>query len=241
MTESSAKKDSTDDRQIRMLTHLGKGGSPYLAWFIPILAIVIAVGSAFAIERLNETVDKQREAQVVLALMEEDLALLQILEEEAIDEENVSPETAEEIEEEGGELKEGLDYLLRSNLGDDTDLAPIREAIDGTLTALDEELRLIEAGKLEQAKLVREERVERGFDTLDERAEDFSAKLERSSERTNVIADVVTYAVTLLAATVLIAMFWFYERELRSYQAGLRKAKEAAEVPTRGREPPRPS
>ncbi len=129
----------------------------------------------------------------------------------------------------GGELKEGLDYLLRSSLGDDKDLAPIREAIDGTLTALEEELRLIGAGELEQAKLVHEERVERGFDTLDERVEDFIAKLEGSSERTNVIADVGTYAVILLAATVLIAMFWFYGRGVRSYQAELQKAKEVAE------------
>jgi signal transduction histidine kinase/CheY-like chemotaxis protein/HPt (histidine-containing phosphotransfer) domain-containing protein len=161
--------------------------------------------------------------------MEEDVTLLESLAEEGINEEEVSPQITQEIEEEEGDLKEGLYYLLRSNIGDDTDTVSIREAINNIQAPLDEELRLIEAGELEQAKLMHEERVGPGLNTVDKRIEDFSAKLEESSKRTNLIADVGTYTATLLAATVLIVMFWFYGRGLRSYQAELQKAKEAAE------------
>jgi signal transduction histidine kinase/DNA-binding response OmpR family regulator len=220
----------------------GRDVSQLSRWFIPVAIIVIALAAAFAIERLNESVDKQREAQIVLTSMEEDVTLLEVLAEEAINEEEVSPEITKEIEEEEDDLKEGMYYLLRSNLGDDTDTVSIREAINNIQAPLDEELRLIEAGELEQANLVHEERVVPRLNTVDKLIEDFSAKLEESSKRTNLIADMGIYTINLLAAIALVTIYWWYDRRLQARQARLRatqaellKAKEAAEDANRAK------
>ena len=220
--------------------HQGRGGFQYATWFIAIFAILIAAVSAFSIERLNETVDKQREAQIVLTKMEEDLTNLGTAEEEAlyvegIYEEGSTPEITEGVEEEQGELWEDLDELERLNVEDNTYTALLRESLDSTNAVLNEELRLIEAGELEQAKLMHEERMVPGLEAADDSIEDFSASLEDSARQTNRIADVGTYAVTFLAAIVLIVMFWLYGRGLRSYQAKLQKAREAADTANRAK------
>ncbi len=213
--------------------HRGRGGFQYTMWFVAIFAILIAAVSAFSIERLNETVDKQREAQILLTEMEEDLTNLGTAEEEALYQEGIYeegsiPEITEGVEEEQGELREDLDELERLNVEDNTYIALLRESLDTTNAVLNEELRLIEAGEIEQAKLMHEERMVPGLQAADDSIEDFSASLEDSAQQTNRIADVGTYAVTLLAAIVLIAIFWLYGRRVR-------RAQEAAEAANRAK------
>ncbi len=117
----------------------------------------------------------------------------------------------------------------------DEETARIRAALSKTEAAVDEELDLIEAGKLDQARFVERERVAPGFEALDRTVEGVSATLEDSARRTELIAGGGIYAVNLLAALALVAIYWWYERRLRAKQAELQKAKEAAEAANRAK------
>src|SRR3990170_3621092 len=84
--------------------HQGRDGFQHAMWFVAIFAVLIAAVSAYSIERLNETVDKQREAQILLTEMEEDLSDLGTAEEEALYQEGIYeegsiPEITEGVEE----------------------------------------------------------------------------------------------------------------------------------------------
>jgi two-component system sensor histidine kinase/response regulator len=203
-------------------------------WFILIVAIVIAVSSGFVIERLNDTVAEKHEALFHYESIEEDMGRLNVAILKAIVEKEVNPEITAAVAEERREAREDLDALERLNPGD-KDIARVREALSNIEAISAQVLSLVEAGELEQAKLVNEEQLIPRFEAVDDLIEDVGVPLERSAQRTDTIADVGTYAVTLLAALVLIAMFWWYERRLRANQEELQRAKEDAEAASRAK------
>ncbi len=64
---------------------------------------------------------------------------------------------------------------------------------------------------------------------------ELAAKLENDARRSDLLADVGTYATTLLAAIALSGLFWWYQRRLRANQEELQWAKEQAEVVSRAK------
>jgi signal transduction histidine kinase/DNA-binding response OmpR family regulator len=177
---------------------------------------------------MNTSVNDQREELFHYESFEEDMGRLNAAVLNAIVEEEVTPEIAEAVVEEQREAREDLDALERLNSGDEN-IARVREALSNVEAVSDQVLRLIEAGELEQAKLVHKEQAHQNFEAIDDLIEEIGGPLEESAQRTHAIAGMGTYAITLLAATALIALFWWYGRGLRSYQAELQKAKEVAE------------
>jgi two-component system, sensor histidine kinase and response regulator len=183
---------------------------------------------------LHEASIEQKTAQTVLVEVKEHGDHQQLAEFEAITEGEVSPAIAREIDENRREMTQQLDELEQLGIGDEQ-LARIREARSAAETAMDEELRLIRAGQLEQAKAVDEERVDPAFEELEEVVHEIAAGLEDTAQRTELIAGVGVYTINLLAAIALIAMFWWYQRRLRANQADLQRAKETAEDANRAK------
>ena len=214
------------DRSGELIDGRGLGS---LVWLLPVAALVLAVLAAFAIERLNHYTDERISAQVRLLEIKEvgDHQHLEAV--EALVEGEVPPETVEESEEHGGEVTEELEQLERLNV-DEVRLARVREGWIAAEAASGEVLRLVGAGQLEQAEAVDEERIHPAFEEFEDAAVELAAKLENDARRSDVLADVGTYAATLLAAVALSGLFWWAQRRLRANQKELRWAKDQAEA-----------
>ena len=162
--------------------HRGRGVSQLPRWFIPVATIVIALAAAWVIENLHENSIEKSNAQIVLLEIKEHGDHQQLAEFEAITEGEVSPAIAREIDENRRGMTERLDELEQLGVGDEQ-VARIREARSAAETAMDEELRLIRAGQLEQAEAVDEERVDPAFEELEEVVHEIGDKLADSGER----------------------------------------------------------
>jgi hypothetical protein len=172
-------------------------------WSMAVATIVIAIAAAFVIRDMNEYASERTGAQIVLADVKEHGDHQQLAEFEAITAGDVSPAIAREIDENRREMTEGLDELERLGVGDGQ-VARLRETRSVVETAMDEELRLIRAGQIEQAEAVDEERVDPAFERLHVTVDEISARLADAARRTDRIADVGTYAINLLAAIALV-------------------------------------
>jgi two-component system, sensor histidine kinase and response regulator len=212
----------------------GRGGSQRPWWFIPVITIVIALAAAWAMENLHENSIEHSRAQIVLANFKEHGDHQQLTEDEAIIEGEVSPAITREIDVERREMAQTLDELEQLGV-EDAQVARLRQARSAAETAMDDELSSIRAGQLEQAKGVDDSRVDPAFEDLHEVVDETANKLADSARRTERIAGAGIYTVNLLAALALIAVYWWYERRLRTNQAQLQQAKEAAEVANRAK------
>jgi hypothetical protein len=171
-------------------------------------------------ENLHEDSIEKSTAQTVLVEVKEHVDHQQLAEFEAIIEGEVSRAIAREIDENRRGMTEQLEDLELLGVGDEQ-VARLREARSTAETAMDEELRLIRAGQLEQAEAVDEERVDPAFEELEEVVGDISVAFEDSAQRTELIADVGIYTINLLAAIALVTVYWWYERRLQANQAEL--------------------
>jgi signal transduction histidine kinase/DNA-binding response OmpR family regulator len=198
------------------------------------VTIVIAITAAWVMETLQEQAVEDRTAQTAVTSLAEDVAQEQIIEDEAVADREVTPETAAALAEERREISEDLDQLDSLNVADQ-EISGIRRVVSRTDAAVDEELDLVEAGKLAQAESLEEERVDPGFEAINSAAADISNSLEGSALRTELIAGAGIYLINFLAAIALITLYWWYERKVRANQAELREAKEAAEEANRAK------
>jgi two-component system, sensor histidine kinase and response regulator len=212
----------------------GRDSSQLPRWLIPVITILIALVAAWIMENLHERSIDGGRAQIVLAEVKEHGDHQQLAEFEAITEGEVSPAITREIDENRRQIAQSLDQLEELGVGE-PQVARLRRTRSTAETAMDEELRLIRAGQLEQAKAVDERRVDPAFEKLHEVIDENAAKLADSARRTELIAGVGIYTINLLAALALIAVYWWYERRLRSNQAQLQQAKEAAEDANRAK------
>ena len=184
------------------------------------VTIVIAITAAWVMETLQEQAIQDRTAQTVLVAIEEDAAQQHLVADEVPDEGEVSPEAKQALANERREARVGLDHLESLNLADE-DVARIRRGLSRAEAAVDEVFDLTEAGTLEEAQSLEEERVDPAFEALDGTIEDISETLEDSAVRWESIAGAGIYIVNFLAALALVALYWWYERRLRANQSEL--------------------
>ncbi len=170
------------------------------------VTIIIAVAAAWVMETLQEQAIEDRKAQTTATALAEDVAQLQIIEDEAVTDREVTPETTAAFAEERREISRDLDRLDSLNAPDE-EIADIRLALGRTDAAVDQQLDLVDAGKLGEAEALEEERVDPGFEAIDDATEDISNSLERSARRTEAFAGTGIYLIVLLAAIALTALY----------------------------------
>ena len=188
------------------------------------LTVVIAITAAWVMETLQEQAIQDRTAQTVLVGIEEDAAQQHLLADEVPDEGEVSPEAKQALANERREARGGLGRLESLNLADE-DVARIRQGLRSAEAAVDEVFDLAEAGALEEAQSLEEERVDPAFAALDGVIENVGATLEDSAVRWESIAGAGIYVVNFLAALALVALYWWYERRLRANQRELSESE----------------
>jgi uncharacterized membrane protein YcjF (UPF0283 family) len=206
----------------------GRGTSRSTLLLVAAIAVVLAVVTAFAITRLHHRLNELDEAQILLGSIRKDAAEEAISEWQAIKAGEVTSQIEDDIAQNRRTEAETLNELEQLNTGSEG-LARVREALSTYQGSLDEELRLIKAGQLEQAEIVDEEQVDPNYTAFDETAGDVGTTYADATQQTALIASIGVYAVTLVSAIVLVAVFWWYGRRLRANEMELQKAKEAAE------------
>ncbi len=185
--------------------------------------LVIAFLTAFVVERLYESALHSHDVQILLVQIEEEVNEQQLGEYEAIGEGEVTPEAAEQIAESRTDLARSLSALEAMASGEQP--ARIRGLLVTVEAALDEELRLIEDGRLDEAKALDEERVDPTFEELRTVLESADAGYEAYAGRVDFVADVGGFAVAALAIP-LTAWFVRRDRNRRAEQAALEESEE---------------
>ncbi|MDP9455302.1 MAG: PAS domain S-box protein [Actinomycetota bacterium] len=192
-------------------------------WILPAAVLVIAFLTAFVVERLYESALRSRDVQILLVQIEEEVNEQQLGEYEAISQGEVTPEAAEQIAESRTDLARSLGALEARASGERPER--IRELLVTVETAVDEELRLIEDGRLDEAKAIDEERVDPTFEELRTVLESADAGYEAYAGRVDFVADVGGFAVAALAIP-LTAWFVRRDRNRRAEQAALEESEE---------------
>ena len=181
-------------------------------WSVSITILMVLIAATFVVDRLNDYAKDHIRAQAVLFSIEEDAAEEHIAAEHALREKKVTPEISEDVAENRRELAEALGKLEELD-SDDGRIARIRESLGAYEAAVDGQLRLVEAGRFEQAAAVTEQQMDLRFETLHEVLEDASAEYEVDARRAALVVNVATYTAALLAAIMLIALARSWQRE----------------------------
>ena len=203
----------------------GDGASRFAPWLVPVAIVAVMLACAFAIIQLHQFAERRTEARLVLNRLEEDTVFLEKDKAEVIFTEEVSPEVKADIYETLREMATGVEKLEQLGIQDES-LTDMRSSVDSIEDLVAELFRLIEAGQLDQARTLDEEKLTPPLDVLDEASEGLSVRLAASAARAELIADAGTFATMLLAATTLTVMFATYRRGARRYQEELREGQE---------------
>ena len=184
---------------------------------------MISLLTALLVERLYESSHRQHDAAISLVQIEEEINEEQIGEYEAIAEGEVTPEIAGDIATARTNIKRSLDDLAESS-SDTEQITRVRELIDVAEAAMDEELLLIEEGRLEEARNLDEEVVDPAYEELRDVLESADAGFEEYAARVDVVADVGGFAVAALAIP-LTAWFVRRDRNQRVQQEALEESE----------------
>ncbi len=194
---------------------------------------ILALVAAVVVETLHDKAQERNQAQTALKELEEEALHGLFSQEEALVQEEVSPELFEEASERRRETAEILEELERSD-PDKGGLDEIRETLASLEAAVDEEFRLIKADRVEAALSVEQERADPSYQELEGLLEEKDEEYEKAARRMALIADVGAFAVIMLSALVLAAVFWVYERSRRESQEVLERSEERFVLAVRG-------
>ena len=172
--------------------------------------LLVAFVAASGVAWLQTRADAARRADLHLAQLAGLAFRLSALEWEAIAKQQPNPELAEEIYRTGGELHSGL-----QEVGNDTGSPTLHGATHDYLTSLDEEVQLLAAEKLDEARRVDEERVDPSFERLREEIAVVRAACGVRAERAGRCAIIGSVFMLMSAAVVIGLLFWQFERARR--------------------------
>ncbi len=174
------------------------------------VALAAALAAVAAIVMLHERSSAGRRIVELLSSIATQSNRLSALEWQAMAEQRLSSESREAVELVRGKLNGIHDELHRRAQG--TELQQLRKIYGEYLAALDEEFRLIGLGRLAEAREVDEEKVDPAYDALAKLIEDANTHYRKASRQTDLIANVGSASIIILAALAIGLMVWRFER-----------------------------
>ena len=210
-----------------------KNGVRAPAWIVLLVGALVTLAATFVIDQLYDAVDRSKEAQVLLAHIEEDAAEQSIAEWRATAYGRATPEITDEVVERRRELEESSRGLARLNV-EDGELSRLETSLNEYAAAVDEELRLIAAGRMAAAESVSEERVAPSFEALNELLDSMDARYEETARRTKIYADAGSFSMAALLSLVVAALFLRYDRARREEREAIEQSEERYEIAVQG-------
>jgi diguanylate cyclase (GGDEF)-like protein/PAS domain S-box-containing protein len=178
-------------------------------WLALVLVVNVALGMAFSVIALRVEADRVRDAEVLLSRVSEQSSLLGGLAWRAIATER-PPDAA--LAAEMTEVSVRVESALRE-LGDrarDLDLPgfpPVQEAVHEHLAAVEEQVRLLSAGKVAQARAFGEERSSPSLRRLLRSTGALKPEYERLARRASRIADLESILMMVLGVLLVALLF----------------------------------
>ena len=202
-------------------------------WVVLAAALLISLGAAFVIVELRGHADEDRKTVLVLKDLETQAYRLSSLEWQAVAEGRLTPELGEQVQDARDRMSSLLDEMSRSEeTGEEESMRQVSEAYRAYDAALDEEFRLLAAGRVEEAEAVDEERVDPSFERLREALQDADSVFTADARRTDRVANAGSFLTLLVAGGLLAWLYGWYERARRTAasvvaeQKALRKSEE---------------
>ena len=193
-------------------------------WLIAAVMVVLAAAIAFSIEELDDYVVSRHEAHEHLIAIEAGAANQGIAQHEALLKAEITPEVNERISEGRARTSEALEDLRRSGATIE-ELAEIRRPLTEYEAVLDEQLALVEAGRLEEAEEDDVRIIDPSFDALAVRLRVTGEAYEEAALRADALADAGIYGTIPTAGILLSVALAAYRRSVRVRQEALQQSE----------------
>jgi len=203
------------------------------AWILLLAGALATLAGTFAIDQLYDGVDRRNQAQLHVARIEAHAEGQSIAGWQTIAEGRAGSEVTRAVEEDRREISGSVQALKRLRPGDDR-VSRIETSLNEYAAAVDEELRLIEAGRMEAAESVSEERVDPGFEVLNELLDSMDARYEEAARRTELYAEAGIYSMAALLSLVVAALFLRHDRARREEREAVERSEERYEIAVQG-------
>ena len=180
-------------------------------WSTLVAALVIALGTTTFIATLNRQADRSDQAENLLLRINGQLSQLSALEWQAIAKKELGSELLDEIQETRSQTMLLLNEVRRVS-PDASSSRRLFKDYDEYSKALDKEFQLIAAEQIAQAVIVDEERVDPAYDVLSDEIANLSTIYSNQKRRAYQTAEVGSTLALTLAALVIGALFWQFNR-----------------------------
>jgi len=176
------------------------------SWLTVLFALIAGAAAVLAIFGFQGRADEAGRGQLVLADMATEANRLSTLEWRAVAQRGLSAATSRELGEVRGRL-EGRIQVFARVAGDPLQASAVRDRLGSYRAAVDEQLRLLGAGRFEAAELVDEKRVDPSFQRLEAELTRIRMDENQVAESASRMAAVGTVASLAVAGACLLLMF----------------------------------
>lgn len=193
--------------------HEGRPRVP--AWLVFASALLVALVATYLIAQLRNHADEGQQALLFFESLEGRANRISALEWQAVAEQQLSSEIAEEAQEARDEMRGSLDELSQIEVGSEA-LSQVEQAFYAYEEAVDEEFRLLASGRFEEAEVVDEELVDPGYEELREALQESSSVYSADALRARRLGDLGSLFVLASATGLIGVLLWRFERSRRA-------------------------
>ena len=188
------------------------------AWVVFVGALFIALGAAYVLAELRNRTDDDREALVMLVTLQAQAYRLSAVEWQVVAEGRLTPKSAEEARAANERMSRALEGIGGLRLEQDEREAHgrVREAVRRYSAAVDRELGLFEAGRIERALAVDEEEVDPSFEDMSAVLREAEGVFYADARAGSRLINLGSTLTLLLSAALISWLFWAYERTRRA-------------------------
>ena len=178
-------------------------------WLSAGAIVVLAAVVAVSINALHKRADRERQVEVLAAHIGGDAQHVSRIEWQATAERRLSPQLGEEFRRLDRHVHEDLDAYDRVNA---TGARQLRTDTTRYLGGVEKQLSLLERGRVAEGEALHGSEVDASFDRLDDRLRSILAEHSRSARRAAFRGNLGVTVSLLLAALILIAVLYRFDR-----------------------------
>ncbi len=184
------------------------------SWFIIALSLGIGLSASASIVSLNHWARSNHESVLSLAEIFKHLKGQSAIEWEAMSKQAFDEETQEELAETRTEISSIVTELMHAKTAQVSDFDHFRDLYRQYSAALDQQFQLIDAGQIEQAEVIDEEKVDPTFDQMSHEIQQLSNRYYEQAQSATQLSSIGTLLSLLLASGTISGLSWRFSSKL---------------------------